>query len=380
MKSILHIGKFYPPFNGGIENFMAELLANCQNDKYRASALVHQHQFSLFSSNEVIQGVQVYRAACFGRFMFAPVSPWFLVDLSKCINAHKPDVLHLHMPNTSVFWALLFPKARRIPWVVHWHADVLGSMPKWYIKLLYPAYRIFERMVLSRATSIICTSPAYRDSSKAIVANLPKVKVIPLGLQNNDTYVESNNETLTRKLKILVVGRLSYYKGHRVLLQAMDGMNQSEIDLMEVVIVGHGEESRDLICLFKSRGLTNVTFTGSVSNSVLDNWYAWCDLICLPSIERTEAFGLVILEAAKRKKPALVTDVKGSGMSWVVDDAITGWVVRAGDADSLRSKIVSIIKNKESCTELGSAAYQKFLSSFLISKVASDTLELYNEV
>ena len=36
----------------------------------------------------------------------------------------RPDLLHLHVPNTSAFWPLLFPSLRRMPWIVHWHADI----------------------------------------------------------------------------------------------------------------------------------------------------------------------------------------------------------------------------------------------------------------
>ena len=70
-----------------------------------------------------------------------------------------------------------------------------------------------------------------------------------------------------------------------------------------------------------------VTLAGEVSDSVLTDCINTSDLLCLPSIERTEAFGMVILEAARCKKPTIVTGVAGSGMSWVVVDKVTGWVV-----------------------------------------------------
>ena len=79
----------------------------------------------------------------------------------RVIRNNAPDVLHIHMPNLSAFWALLLLSARRIPWVIHWHADVEASRYRISLRLGYPHYFIFERALLERADSIIVTSPQY---------------------------------------------------------------------------------------------------------------------------------------------------------------------------------------------------------------------------
>lgn len=72
------------------------------------------------------------------------MSPQFPSWLKRVIRRERPIILHFHLPNTSAFWALAVPEARRLPWVVHWHADVVASDRDQRLKLAYPVYRPLE--------------------------------------------------------------------------------------------------------------------------------------------------------------------------------------------------------------------------------------------
>ena len=112
MAKVLHVGKFFPPFAGGIENFLADLIPAQQAQGDEIYALVHAHQAAWNPLPAVVpdpEFAQIYRAPCYGRLLYAPVSPQFPWWLSRLIKRLQPDLLHLHMPNTSVFWALLSP-------------------------------------------------------------------------------------------------------------------------------------------------------------------------------------------------------------------------------------------------------------------------------
>ncbi len=91
----------------------------------------------------------IYRAPCYGRLLYAPISPTFPFWLARAIREFQPDLLHLHLPNTSAFWALLVPAARRLPWVIHWHADVVASTIDRRLALAYRLYRPFEQRLLA---------------------------------------------------------------------------------------------------------------------------------------------------------------------------------------------------------------------------------------
>ncbi|WP_419569489.1 glycosyltransferase [Rheinheimera sp.] len=369
---VLHVGKFFPPFLGGIENFMADLL-NAQNSAgVKADALVHQHVYSWRSDVEEHNQSLIYRAACLGRLVFAPVSPWFLFDYQRCAAQTKPELLHLHMPNTSVFWLLLSPKARQLPWVVHWHSDVLGDKAPWYLRLLYPLYRPFEKAVLAKAAAVICTSEAYAQSSQVLAQVRHKLEIVPLGLP--DVPFQTAESRSPGPLRLLMIGRLTYYKGHQVLLNALSALPR---DSVQLTLVGEGELADVIHNQIRQLQLPNVHMAGRVSGDDINQLLDQCDLLVLPSIEKTEAFGLVLLEAARRAKPALVTSVKGSAMSWVVQHNQTGWVVAPGSETELKQQIERLMAMPELCKAYGQAARQRFQNCFVIEAVAGKINDLY---
>ena len=140
---VLHIGKFFAPFAGGIENFMLDLLRACSAEGVAQACLVHEAPGQAHAARD--RGFDFLerfeRVPTVAQLSYAPVSPGFSRAMERMLGEFRPDVLHLHMPNTSAFWALKSRRARRIPWVVHWHSDVVGPGLDTKLKLLYPFYR-----------------------------------------------------------------------------------------------------------------------------------------------------------------------------------------------------------------------------------------------
>ena len=159
---VLHIGKYYPPARGGIERFLADLVRAQRRAGDDASVLVHEHP-GLRSPQDDPPWLD--RVPVWLRLLFTPLSPAFSARLARSIGQHRPGVLCLHVPNVSAFWALVMPSARRIPWVVYWHADVEPSRFRPALRLAYPFYQLLERALLERADSIIVTSQAYLEAS-----------------------------------------------------------------------------------------------------------------------------------------------------------------------------------------------------------------------
>ena len=178
---ILHIGKFYPPFHGGMENFLAALIESQVSSGHEVAALVHAHtptglSFPPYSSDVL---PWIIRAPCYGRLLYAPISPAFPFWLARTLRDFCPDILHFHLPNTSAFWALASSRSWKVPWVIHWHSDVVASKIDHRLKLAYRFYRPFEQAMLKRANAIVVTSPPYLESSLALRDWRAKCHVVP---------------------------------------------------------------------------------------------------------------------------------------------------------------------------------------------------------
>lgn len=322
----------------------------------------------------------VYRVPCYGQLMFAPISPSFGIHLNKVIEAFAPDVLHIHMPNTSAFFALWSSKAKLIPWVVHWHSDVIGDDSPWFLRTFYPFYQPFEQAILQRAKKVIVTSPPYLQTSRPLQRFMDKSQVISLGIRKKDNHQLSESEH-TGPLQLLMVGRLTYYKGHSIVIEALNLLKQQGLADIHLTIVGSGEQQQSIEQLIAKYKLNaQVSLLGRVDEQGLYDAFAMADCLCLPSIERTEAFGVVLMEAASFGVPAIVSDVPGSGMSWVVVHDKTGFVVKRGNADALALAIKTLSQQPKRCKAFGIAALERFEQHFQIERVAVVTTEVYRSL
>ncbi len=373
---VLHLGKYYAPQRGGIERHLQDLCEWMVEQGCSASALVHQPAGRWRGSIEDINGVQVNRAGCVAAPLYAPISPAFPLQLSRLIAQAKPQLLHLHLPNPSCFWALLSPRARALPWVVHWHADISTEMPDWRVRAAYRIYRPFEQAVLARASAIIATSQAYLDASKALSRWKAKVSVIPLGI--GDAAEQAGVAPDWPKpdsLRLLAVGRLSHYKGFAVLLNAIGRTPEASL-----VLVGDGEESSRLHAQAAQLGIADrISFVGALSDPDLLAAYAAADVLVLPSLDRSEAFGLVLLEAMRARLAVIASDIQGSAIGKVIDPEHSGLLVAPGDVDAL-ARALTRISNPALRASLAEAGHQRWRERFTLAKSAQAVLAIYQRL
>ena len=381
--AVLHVGKYFPPDPGGMETYLRDLMVCSLKQGTRSAALVHSAQRAWRSTDEGYSSgehvLAVTRAASWFKLLFTPISPTFPWILRRLIQKWRPKILHLHLPNPSAFWALLLPSARRLPWVVHWQSDALTPHSGRLIRWCYRLYKPFESALLRHATKIIVTSDRYLDTSVTLAPFTSKCVVIPLGLEDRFSAQSQNPETprdAEKPLKVIAVGRLAHYKGFDTLLHAISQTQQVELDL-----IGHGEQLNGLKTLCQQLAITNrVRFHGTVSDNKRDALLLQSDCLCLPSTDRTESFGIVLLEAMSAGKPCVVTDVPGSGMTAVVKAGQTGLVVPCGDHTGLAAALVQLADNREMLSELGTQGRQRFVQTFTIERSTLATLGLYAQI
>jgi glycosyltransferase involved in cell wall biosynthesis len=408
---VLHVGKFFPPHPGGIERCMADLCAALHQRGVTIAALAHAEPGAKSIQRREPGGFDVTLAACHGRLLYAPLSPAFPLLLKRTLADFRPDLLHLHLPNTSAFFALMSPAARRLPWIVHWHADIPLDTRRRMLRLAYGIYRPWEHAMLGRASAIIATSQPYRDSSAALAPWLGKTHVIPLGIANSPSPPTSPGEragvrgqrenqalssaqalrphatprsslpALSPALRILAVGRLTYFKGIDVLLRAIADVAETSL-----VVIGDGECRSALEQQARGLGIeTRVQFAGRVDmdqagEMTLRAAYENADVFCLPSTDRAESFGLVLLEAMRAHLPVIASAIAGSGVGFVVRDGETGLLVPPGDAAALANALRRIAADTELRARMGAAGAQRWQQEFTLDRAADRVLHLYEQV
>jgi glycosyltransferase involved in cell wall biosynthesis len=363
---ILHIGKFYPPHRGGMEVFLADLITAQHAQGIEVSALVH-------GSPTPQDPPWLTRVPVQFQLIYAPIAIGFRAALANAIARHKPDVLHLHMPNNSVFWALTLSEARALPWVVHWHSDVVASQIRATVALAYHLYRPFEQAVLDRAERVIATSPAYLEASNPLQPWRHKCATIPLGLDTSLLNIPADSIPAHRwhgkKLRLLSIGRLTYYKGFETLIQATLGLPDAEL-----MIIGEGELHNTLQALIQthtpSGQSANVRLLGNVDDAEKNALLQSCDVFCLASRERTEAFGMVLLEAMHHARPCIVSDLPGSGMPWLVTQAGAGLCIPPEDIAGWQTALRQLQNHPEQRAQWGKAGQHALQAHFSIAACA----------
>jgi glycosyltransferase involved in cell wall biosynthesis len=180
----------------------------------------------------------------------------------------------------------------------------------------------------------------------------------------------------SRKL-ILSVGRLVPYKGFEVLIEAASSISAD----CAIVVVGTGPLRESLAEQIRARGLENkVLLAGRQEDNILAGLFSMARLFCLPSIERSEAFGVVLVEAMAYGLPIVATDIIGSGVPWVNAHLVSGLNVRPGDATALAASCNRILSSDELHAALSMGSRHRFENEFTDTLAVERTLSLYNRL
>lgn len=365
---VLHLGKFCPPTEGGIEVFSYDLLEYLNAKGIKADLLcfgnrTHKYTFKNFDVFSFKMNIKLNSA---------PVSFDLIEGFYQMVK--KYDILHIHSPNPLVeFLSIFAPKDKKI--IVHWHSDIVRQ------KLSYIFYKPLQQIFLKRADKIVCTSPQYLETSVQLKSFKNKAIIIPLGLNPNRLEVNSKDKGIitlkeyTKDKKIVLsIGRLVEYKGFEYLIEAA---RHTKNDII-IVIIGTGPLYGKLRQKIIKMNLENkVILLGRVEN--VKEYIEICDAFCLPSIARNEAFGLVLVEALYFGKPLITTNVLGSGMSYVNISGKTGLIVKPRDPKALADAINKILSD-EKLHSLFSENAKKRFEEFHIKSVGEQILNLYKEI
>ncbi len=362
--------KYYYPHIGGIEKHVHDIataLAKYDNLEVRALVFGSEGETRV----KILDGVEVIEVGRTASFLRCPFGFGFPIWLRRL----KADILHFHhpFPSGEISCLLARPNAKV---VVTWHSDIVRQKRALWI------YNPLLVRFLRRADWIIATSPDYIEGSQLLQKFRHKCSVIPLS-------VDLKKFALTPKIKakadsirkaeenkiILFVGRLVYYKGLEYLIKAMKNIDA------KLIIIGEGPLEPQLRALVRDGGLLEkrVRILKHVDEEELISYYHACELFVLPSVERSEAFGIVQLEAMACAKPVVSSDLP-TGVKFVNQDRKTGLIVPPSDSEALARAINHLLQNPEIGREYGQFAKARVMREFSEEVIVKRIIQLYENL
>lgn len=364
---ILQLSKFYPPIFGGIEQVAFDITEGMKTKDINVDVLsvndIKKTVVNISDSETVV------RSAMLLTLLSTPISISYILMWKKMRNNY--DVIHVHLPNPlAVIALILFPTKK--PIVLHWHSDIVKQ------KMALKFFRPLQNILLKKASKIIVTSEIYGQTSHQLKDVRDKIVTVPIGIEpkrlpDNKKLLDKLRVKYKNKKIVFALGRLVYYKGFSTLIEAAEFLDEDVI----LLIGGQGELFSALSkSIIEKKLEEKVVLLGSIKYDDLSAYYQICDVFCLPSIHKSEAFGVVQLEAMSYGKPVVSTNIKNSGVPWVNKNGVSGLVVEPNDPQGLANAINSVLVQPE---YFALHALERYLNLFTRDKMISNLVNVYSD-
>lgn len=272
--------------------------------------------------------------------------------IKEIIQEYKPDIVHTHAAKAGALGRRAAAKCG-VPVVIHtFHGHVFHS---YFSKIKTEVFKSIERSLARKSTGIIAISDQQKKELSEIHKICPaeKIEVIPLGLDltrfnenkvENRTRMRAELGLKNEEIALAIIGRLAPVKDHDFFLDVVEQVAEKTKKAMRVFIVGDGSEREVLEMRAKQinnkhKGL--ITFTSWIEDIASLNHAM--DLVCLTS--KNEGTPVSLIEAQAAGVPVISTDV--GGVSNIVEDGVTGFVVPKGELDTYIAKLTELIENDE---------------------------------
>ncbi len=364
---ILQIGKYYPPVKGGMESVLRDLCEGLLDAGHEVTALVAN-----LGSEDVHERLagrgELVRCGATGVVASQPLTLSLPHHLRRVLAREQPDVVQIHVPNPLGAACLLALKDslpdHTVVTVWH-HADVARQ------RIGRHLVRPLSRALLMMCDGVCVSSSALKAGSTELAPRRDDVAVIPFGL---DPERWRTPRTLPGD-GLLFVGRLVYYKGLDLLLDAM-----GQIPDARLTIVGDGPLREHLARRIQTESLAvRVQLAGEVSDDEVRRLFGLSRALVLPSDHSSETFGVIQLEAMAAGLPVLSTTL-GTGVAGVNVHEVTGLQVPPGDGVALVAAIRRIISDPGSCLDWGKSGQARVLECYHRDKMVSAVLDWYKEL
>jgi rhamnosyl/mannosyltransferase len=225
---ILQVNKLYFPWIGGVEK-VAQDISEGLREKAEVSVLVCQPRGK--GKEEICNGIRVSRAGSLGMLSSMPISFSFINKFRQLSKNSDIVQFHFPFPLGDLAYLLSGYKGKIVIW---WHCEIIKQKKVMFL------YRPIMKRFLKRADLILTSTKENIENSKYLQEFKNKCKVIPFGIDIKK-YEESPKASILtealndkKNLKVLFVGRLIYYKGLDILIDAFSSVNKAKCNSIDM--------------------------------------------------------------------------------------------------------------------------------------------------
>jgi glycosyltransferase involved in cell wall biosynthesis len=368
---VAHITPVFPPYRGGMGTVAFHQARSLAEAGVEVTVLTPRST----GRRQAPPGVTIRELAPVLRKGNAACLPGAVAD------AGHYDLLHLHYP---FFGTAELLAARRLlggpPLVLQYQMDVVGVY--WKARLFEWHRRAVLPLILRAADAIIVTSHDYAASSflaPRLATLESRLRVIPAGVDLDEFASRQSRAEARARLgledgpTVFFLARLDrahYFKGLHVLIEAL-----AQIPEARLVVGGDGEWRRRYESDAHARLGDRARFVGEVPDELLPSYYRAADAVTLPSVDRTEAFGLVLLEALACGTPVVASRLPG--VRTLVDEGRTGYLTTPGDVFDLAEKLARTLRESE---QLAANTLASVRRRYGWNTIAAQLLNLYGQL
>jgi glycosyltransferase involved in cell wall biosynthesis len=341
---------YYSPHISGLTNATKNLAELLTQNGYTVTVLATQHSKAL-PLKENINGIKVERIPYLFKLYKGFIMPSFIFYVYKALK--KCDQVIINLPQAEGFIVAVLAKLFNKKIHSIYHCEIVFSQKQRRAKLMKFIFTVADSITLALTDSIIMTSDDFAKSTSFFEKYQNKIKIVNLVI-SPPSINKNIEEDLVKKLpkkryRIGFIGRIAAEKGVEYLLDTIPQLREKLDNDFVIVIAGPtrviGEQKYlEKITRLMDEYKDNIVRIGELKEEELGAFYSMLDVLALPSINSTEAFGMVQVEAMLCGTPVVASDLPGVRVP--VQATGMGELVNIKDSTDLNENLIKVLKDK----------------------------------
>lgn len=328
---------YYKPHISGLTVCVQRLIGGLSKKDFKFTVLTSRHRNDLLKS-ETEDDAKIIRSQVLFTFGKVPIMPWYLFQIIGEIKNN--DLVWINLPQAEGLIVALMSKlfGKKIVTTVH----CLPLLPVFWQRFLFQ--KLFDSLnnfIIRLSDRVVYYTQDYAENTKQLLhihskSNYILPPVIPV-----KTAINHQPLTINHSFIVGFAGRIAEDKGLEYLLEALS-LLKKEGKKVELLIAGNMKAVGEMAYANKIKKMFNnvkfkVSFIGEIEPERMSEFYQKIDLLVLPSVNRTEAFGIVQAEAMLSGIPVVASDLPGVRIPVKLTGG--GVAVKPGDVQALSKAI-----------------------------------------